>query len=102
MKWLVFLCFPVLALSADPSVPPPPTLESNGLNNSAPEVTIRKRDGQEIKEYRINGVLYMIAIKPDNAPVYYLIDTDGDGELETRRRELDPNIMIPSWTLFRW
>lgn len=98
----LLLMIPLLLAAADQDVPLPPPLTEQPAAQFEPQVTIRKEKTQTVREYRLNGVLYMIAITPKNAPTYYLIDTDGDGELETTRNELDPNIMIPSWTIFRW
>jgi hypothetical protein len=30
------------------------------------------------------------------------MDTTGDGELESRRGELDPKLLVPNWVIFRW
>lgn len=67
-----------------------------------PKVTIHEDGRGVIEEYRLNGSLYMIKVTPAVGPPYYLIDTDGDGELESRRNELDPDVMIPAWIIFRW
>jgi len=67
-----------------------------------PEVTIRETDQGKVKEYRINGQLYLIKVIPRHGPPYYLMDTDGDGTLDSRRSDLDPDVLIPRWTLFRW
>lgn len=56
----------------------------------------------EIKEYRINGRVYMIKITPKMGIPYYLVDTDGDGSFDTRRSDLSPNMKIPSWVIFSW
>ena len=29
-------------------------------------------------------------------------DLDGDGELESRRGGLDPQLLVPHWTILRW
>ncbi len=68
----------------------------------APEVTIIRRDGGTVSEYRVNGKMYMVKVTPDKGVPYYLIDSDGDGDLETRRNEMDPGIAVPSWILLRW
>lgn len=68
----------------------------------APEVTIIRREDAVIEEYRIGGQLYMIKVTPRRGIPYYLVDTDGDGRLDQRRSELAEDMMIPSWTLFRW
>lgn len=104
---LVF--FACLAIAQEP--PPPPDLEPvpdgspTGSPEEAPEVpevTIRRRPGTTIQEYRINGRLYMVRIIPTRGVPYYLLDVDGDGNLETRYNDLDPRIMIPGWVLFSW
>ncbi len=67
-----------------------------------PEVTIVQRGDKVIEEYRLNGNLYMIKITPSMGVPYYLLDSDGDGVLETRRNDLDPDVLIPRWTIFEW
>lgn len=67
-----------------------------------PEVVITPRDGGQFKEYRIDGALYMIEVIPAKGPPYYLLDTDGDGVLETRRQNVEPDIVIPRWKIFSW
>ena len=69
-----------------------------------PEVVIIQREDKTIEEYRVNGRLYMIKVIPRNAPPYFLLDNDGDGAMESRlgASDLEPNIMIPRWILFRW
>lgn len=83
--------------------PPPPLLDDSARVTRElmePQVTITEREGERIEEYRLQGELYMIRVQPDNAPAYYLVDTDGDGHLETRMDELDPKILIPAWVIF--
>ena len=66
------------------------------------EVTIKGNGDEVISEFRINGQLYMIRITPKKGVPYYLVDSDGDGNLETRWNELAPELLIPSWVLLRW
>lgn len=83
-----------------PEPGPPPSV---GVDEEMePQVTIIKRDDAEIKEYRMNGALYMIKVTPVAGPPYYLIDTTGDGDLNARRSELDPAFVVPSWMILRW
>lgn len=101
-----------LALSSTFSVaadaPPPPAAPNGDASNNAsdeglePQVTIMRRAESTIEEYRVNGQLYMVKITPDAGEPYYLVDTDGDGSLETTRHSLDANHNIPQWILFRW
>lgn len=83
---------------------PPKAPSETDAEELEPEVTIIKRDGKTIEEYRLNGRMYKIKITPENAPPYYLVDSDGDGSFETRQFEsdLELDIMIPQWVLFRW
>jgi hypothetical protein len=82
-----------------PNTPPPSVSEQTEME---PEVTIKHRDGETIEEYRINGRLYMIKVMPDKGLEYFLIDSDGNGSLDARSNQLDPQLMIPSWILFKW
>ncbi len=66
------------------------------------EVTITTSgDGASIEEYRVNGQIYMIKITPAKGFPYYLIDTDGDGDLDSRRNDLQ-GLPVNQWILFRW
>ena len=77
--------------------------ESRTQNVPAPEVTIRQQGDQgSVEEYRAGGVLYMIKINPTKGASYYLVDTDGDGNLETRYNDLQGGLLIPAWVLLRW
>ncbi|RMG54789.1 MAG: DUF2782 domain-containing protein [Gammaproteobacteria bacterium] len=108
------LPLPALAQPASDAVPelpqelldrnaPPPTVEGPPDRELAePEVNIIHRGNRTIEEYRHNGQLYMVRIVPSKGRPYYLIDADGDGDLETRRFELEPAQVMPSWVLFRW
>jgi hypothetical protein len=70
--------------------------------SSSGKVTIKAESNEVISEFRINGQLYMIRITPTKGVPYYLVDADGDGNLETRWNELAPDLLIPSWVLLRW
>jgi hypothetical protein len=69
---------------------------------SGGKVTIENGDQELINEFRINGQLYMIRVTPKKGHEYYLVDSDGDGNLETRWNELAPDLLIPAWVLKRW
>ncbi len=86
---------------ADAPQPPmlPPQVESGEALE--PEVTIIQTDREVIQEYRINGRLYMVRITPQAGPPYYLLDIDGDGQLDVEEDDVS-NISIPQWVLFRW
>jgi len=103
------------AAIADDGVLPPPALdeklqpatpptvdESINREPVEPEVNIIKRKDKTVSEYRLNGRLYMVKITPKVGKPYYLIDRDGDGDLETRRSDLDPVLHAPQWVIFSW
>ncbi len=85
-----------------PDSAPPPMSDDESEVVPEPKVTIIRRKGETISEYRINGQVYLIKVKPAKGPAYYLIDTDGDGDLETRQDELDPVQLVPAWVILRW
>lgn len=104
IKRLLFitLFFSLIVLSAhaqDANVENQPV---EGEQEPTGEVTIKDGQDEVISEFRINGQLYMIRITPKKGVPYYLVDSDGDGNLETRWNELAPEILIPSWVLLRW
>lgn len=81
-----------------PEIPPP--VESG--ENMAPDITIIRKQNETIEEYRINNRLYKVKIKPVVGPAYYLIDTDGDGNMDVRRSDADRDMSVPQWVLFSW
>lgn len=93
---------PVQTAPSEMNDAPPPPMPSEGQEGLEPEVTIIRKEDRTLEEYRINGQLYMIKVTPSRGYPYYLVDADGDGNLETRRNELDPRILVPSWVIFRW
>ncbi|MBA2780929.1 DUF2782 domain-containing protein [Billgrantia kenyensis] len=75
-----------------------PTL-AQSAGDVEPDITIRQEEDRTIREYRINGQLYAIEIRPSRGPSYYLVDHDGDGNFE--RQEGD-RIAVPQWVLRRF
>lgn len=86
-------------LIPDPPDLPPPVESGETLE---PDITIIRRGKKTIQEYRINGDLYMVKIIPDVGPPYYLLDTDGDGNMDVRRSDLEDGIQVPQWVIFSW
>ena len=84
-------------------VPAPPELPEPLASgeNIEPQVTIIRKDDAVIEEYRINGALYMVKVTPNTGPVYYLIDNDGDGRMDTRSSDME-NVIVPQWVLLTW
>ena len=85
-------------------VPEPPTIPDPLQSGQAiePQVTIIRKDDAIIEEYRLDGRLYMTKIIPAAGPAYYLIDRDGDGQMETRMSEIYDDFTVPQWVLFNW
>ncbi len=106
--WVLLLLFSPLAWTDDQAaVPEPPELpmpveSGEVLDGENPEITIKRRGKKTIQEYRVNGELYMVKIVPDIGPPYYMIDSNGDGNMDVRRSNLERNLRIPQWVLFRW
>lgn len=104
---LLFISTLVIAGNTNPGglepVPEPPELPDplESGESIEPVVTIINKDDAVIEEHRVNGVLYMVKVTPSVGPAYYLIDSNGDGNLNTRRHDLDSPI-VPQWVLFRW
>jgi hypothetical protein len=65
------------------------------------QITIIKKRNTLIEEYRRNGSVYMVKITPKSGYPYYLIDSDGDGSLETKKNHLEDHETV-RWELFRW
>ena len=93
------LVLPVLlALSLNSFAEAPPV---GGDVTITPSAKKGKVEQTIIEEFKNRGIRY-IKVTPKKGPSYYLIDSDGDADMDTRRNELDPNLMIPSWTIFTW
>ena len=89
-------------LEAVPEAAPPPPPRVKSGENLEPDVTIRAGKESTVEEYRIHGQLYMVKITPKIGKPYYLLDSDGDGKLETRMSHLNSNFVVPSWVIFSW
>lgn len=85
-------------------VPEPPELPMPVQSGETlePDITIIRKGKKTIQEFRKNGVLYMVKIIPAVGPAYYLIDTDGDGNMDVRGSDLDEGTNINQWKLFQW
>lgn len=85
-------------------VPEPPELPMPVESGETlePDITIRRKGKDTIQEYRKNGQLYMVKVVPKIGPAYYLIDTDGDGNMDVRGNDLDKGTQINQWKLLEW
>lgn len=75
----------------------PPTI-SHDADPDEPEITIIKKKGETIEEYRINGQLYMMKVTPEHGVPYYLHKEDQDGGWINTGPT--PPLSIPKWTIF--
>ena len=78
-----------------------PNEADDSRNIPQPEVRIIRRKDTVIEEYRVNGHLRFIKITPSSGNPYYMVDTDGDGVLETREDNF-ANPPINQWILLEW
>jgi uncharacterized protein DUF2782 len=85
-------------------VPEPPELPMPVQDGEVlePDITIIRKGKNTIQEFRKNGQLYMVRIIPDVGPAYYMLDTDGDGNMDVRRSDLDKGLNINQWKIFEW
>jgi hypothetical protein len=81
-----------------PAIPPPPPEIIPFDSALEPQVTIRKREGDTIEEYRRDGRMYMIKVTPSHGVPYYLVDTQGDGNF-ARLETLDDRTRVPMWII---
>lgn len=83
------------------AVPSLPDEADDSRNIPQPEVRIIRKKDTVIEEYRVNGRLRFIKITPSIGHPYYMVDTDGDGTLETREDNFT-NPPINQWILLEW
>lgn len=80
--------------------PPPPVLGTEENAADAPQITIIKKEGETVEEYRINGQLYMLKVTPQHGVPYYMHKEDSNGGwlMDGPTQPLS----IPKWTIFRF
>ncbi|MBA3695992.1 MAG: DUF2782 domain-containing protein [Methylotenera sp.] len=82
-------------------VPPPPALSKDGEATDEPQITIvKKKNGDTVEEYRLNGQLYMMKVTPSHGVPYYMHREDQEGGWLND----GPNkpLVVPKWTIFRF
>lgn len=83
--------------------PPPLPQKLNPEESLIPEVRIVRTEREIIQEYRINGVLTMVQVTPiDGGPSYYMVDVDGDGQVDTRTSDLETGVRPAMWQIISW
>jgi hypothetical protein len=76
---------------------PPPSISAEE-NPDEPVITIIKKEGETIEEYRVGGQLYMMKITPKHGVPYYMHREDQDGAWVNDGP--NPPLVIPKWTIF--
>ena len=102
-SWSVFATAPIVDIPKDLQPLediPPPRIVDDGALTEAPQITIVKKKGETIEEYRINGQLYMMKVTPAHGVPYYMHKEDQEGGwlMDGPTQPLS----IPKWTLFRF
>jgi len=102
----LLLATPALSQSRE-VLPPPPIREPlppkvlDPSEQIEPQVTIRREEDRTVEEYSIGGAVFMVRIVPAVGPAYYLIDTTGDGNFDSRHEHMEP-VRPAHWRIFEW
>ncbi|MCK7592152.1 DUF2782 domain-containing protein [Pseudomarimonas salicorniae] len=97
---------PLAALAQEPpppreDAPLPEKLDTVPPPEDEPTVKIRAVDnGDTVEEYRVNGRLTMVKVRPRGGVPYTLVDTNGDGRLD--RKDTEGPVAPVYWTLYEW
>ncbi|MEN8174189.1 MAG: DUF2782 domain-containing protein [Pseudomonadota bacterium] len=106
MRWFIPALAALVAAGANAQeskeAPPPPAVSAADAETPVdPDITIREGEDRTTYEYSANGIVYMIKIVPRRGRPYYLLDTDGDGVIDTET--FDPtNFAVQMWKLWQW
>jgi hypothetical protein len=110
--WGTWLFCIVIAMSAivnlanaqSTEIPEPPEIppQVQSGEEMQPDITIIRKGEETIQEYRRNGKLYMVKITPKIGSPYYMLDTNGDGEMDVKKNDIDKNSRINLWNLLEW
>jgi Protein of unknown function (DUF2782) len=90
---------PAIPPEGSPEAPLPPKIKGEEIE---PTVTIREEEERTVEEYSYNGVVYMVKVTPNIGPPYYLIDSDGDGNLETAPDKGLSPVQPIQWKIKEW
>ncbi len=98
------------AAAQQSEVPPPPPIREplppkvvEPEDYLEPQVVIRQEEDRTIEEYSMGGQVYMIRVVPIVGPAYYLIDTNGDGNFDTRHAHDQIDSVRPAhWRIIEW
>lgn len=73
---------PVLALALAACATTAPAIPAGAV-----ETVRTEANGDVVSEYRVAGQLHMVKVVPVRGPTYYLIDSNGDGRLDSSKGE---------------
>ncbi|WP_147652881.1 DUF2782 domain-containing protein [Vulcaniibacterium gelatinicum] len=62
--------------------------------------TRTEANGDVITEYRVGGLLRMVKVVPARGPTFWLIDSNGDGRLDSSKGE--GNVSPVYYQIYRW
>ncbi|HRC60571.1 conserved exported hypothetical protein [Candidatus Propionivibrio aalborgensis] len=100
---LALVAVPALAQAPAAEPPPVPDVRPPAMvpldDSIEPQVTIRKREGSTVEEYRINGRLYKIIVTPEHGVPYTLVDQQGDGSFAIQDSPGTPTLSVPMWVI---
>lgn len=68
----------------------------------APQVRVRDYENRTVEEFSVNNNVYMVRITPAAGAPYYLIDSDGSGDMEWNRGRPGLDLQVPQWALISW
>ena len=80
---------------------PSPPLPQPGGAVDEPQVRIPVPKGAKVEPIRQGGQIMMLKVTPQNGPVYYLVDTTGNGGW-IRLNSLDDGVRVPMWPIKTW
>jgi hypothetical protein len=89
-----------LLLASMFAITPLAVMAADDAPSADPDVTIRTEGDKTIQEYRQNGFLYAIKITPKGGKPYFLVRADGTDANFIRSDQ--PDMLIPSWEIFKW
>lgn len=91
---LLILLLPLAGCATTAPDDPTAGLEDADVNRRTAD------NGDVIEEYRVAGQLHVVKITPPRGATYYLIDSDGDGVLDSSEGEGPVSPVY--WKLFEW
>lgn len=114
MTMMFLLSLAGVAAAADAVAPPPPMpkadvklepipepVASSSAAAADTEVTVFKRGGERVEEFRAKGRLYMVRVYPAVGLPYTLIDEKGDGVFNRKDPRGTP-VTPAQWKVLSW